>query len=60
MDDIHIWQDMNKWEPEIKHLPFVTFDKDGNYELWEDSDWFQELTDKDKSKYVKWISVKTK
>jgi len=50
------WIKQSDREPTIKDLPFVTFDgKD--YELWEDSDWFSELTDDDKAEYPEFMPL---
>jgi hypothetical protein len=52
-----VWISM-RTDPEIKDLPFIT--KQGkNYELWEDSDWFEELSDKERLDWDGWVSLKT-
>lgn len=33
--------------PEFKDLPFITKGAGGEFELWEDTDWFDELTEKE-------------
>ena len=43
--------------PTKKDLPFITEDFDKFYEVWEDSDYFDELTDNDRDLFVKWKPI---
>lgn len=46
-----------KAEPEIKDLPFITYGKYTGFEVWEDSDWFQELSLKEQYKREFWARL---
>lgn len=54
------WIKMADQEPEIEDLPFVTFKKELHkvYELWEDTDWHSELTEKDRLEWTHWCKVR--
>ena len=53
------WIKMSEQEPIIKDLPFIAFDGDmyNKYEVFEDSDWFEELTEKDRLEYSHWMPI---
>lgn len=44
-------------EPEINDLPFVTSDNMRLLDVWEDTDFFDELTDDDRGTFVWWMSL---
>ena len=46
-------------EPTMDDLPFVTYMKVrfDIYELWDDDDWFHELTDKDRAEWTHWMPL---
>lgn len=44
-------------EPVFKDLPFVTYNKNG-FEFWEDTDWFNELTEKDRLSWSHWARIR--
>ena len=51
------WISLKDRTPEIKDLPFVT--KEGeNFELWDDSDWFCELTEKEQLEWDYFLPLK--
>ena len=47
-------------EPTMDDLPFVTYMKISfdMYELWDDTDWFYELNDKDRAEWTHWMPLK--
>lgn len=51
------WNLMKNGQPEEKDLPFVTYDGVNHVELWDDTDWFFELTDKEKLTHLYWKRV---
>lgn len=55
------WISIKDREPEIKDLPFVTrmiLPSGGReYELWEDSDWFDELDEADRLGHDFWFPL---
>ena len=51
------WIDLKTQLPTPKDLPFITEDFDKFYEVWEDSDYFDELTDNDRDLFVKWKPI---
>jgi len=44
-------------KPEYKDLPFLTF-KEGKWDFWEDTDWFDELTEKEHMIFDYWYPLK--
>lgn len=51
------WISMKDQEPAIKDLPFLTLDG-RHLELWSDSDWFDELSEKERLAHEFWLPVK--
>jgi len=52
------WIKMSDREPTIKDLPFVTYEEiSEDIELWEDSDWFQELGEEERLQYTHWMPI---
>ncbi len=52
------WTNFINQEPTPKDLPFVCIDKIGMFsEVWDDTDWFSELTDEDKAEWVYWTKL---
>ena len=53
------WIKMSDREPMIKDLPFLTYYRTqvGPFELWEDSDWFQELGEEERLQYTHWMPI---
>ncbi len=53
-----IWIKFRNQDPEPKNLPFVWRSKKGLFsEVWDDTDWFNELTDVDKSEWEWWAEL---
>jgi len=50
------WNDFLDQEPTRKDLPFITQDTDGLYDVWDDSDWFDEILD-ERSQYTYWKHI---
>lgn len=59
------WIKQSDREPTMKDLPFITFGKKLSHfpksralqevrDIWEDSDWFQELTEVERLEWVYW------
>jgi len=51
------WISIKDRLPEIKDLPFVTIDEFDTYDIWEDSDWFDEIQENDKLSYQYWMPL---
>ena len=61
------WTKQSDQEPTEKDLPFITYqrkvfihDRDvfyNEYELWNDTDWFFELEEKDRLEWVYWMPL---
>ena len=50
------WIKQSDQEPTEKDLPFLTWDG-YDYEFWEDVDWFDELTEKERLMWTHWIPL---
>lgn len=50
------WVNIKDREPTIKDLPFVTY-LNKVWELWEDSDWFQELSENERLEHKCWLPL---
>ncbi len=50
------WINIKDQEPTIKDLPFATC-LDNKWEFWEDSDWFQELSEKERLEHEYWLPL---
>lgn len=62
MKNLPRWESM-ELEPTMKDLPFLTRKKTKfgySYDLWEDTDWFDELTDKDRLEWEDWHRLESK
>ena len=51
------WLNFKNKEPSLQDLPFVCRNNIGFSEAWEDSDWFDELTDNERAEWTHWKSV---
>ena len=55
------WIRMSERKPEIKDLPFVTYMMGyggrAYWELWEDSDWFQEIPELEQLEWTDWLKL---
>lgn len=55
------WIYLSSIEPKIEDVPFVTRDKDGLYEVWDDSDWFDEIIPEGRiTEYTSWKRIQQK
>ena len=53
-----MWISLKDKEPDIKDLPFITYNVIRyESEIWDDVDWFSELTDEDKSDWTHWLKL---
>jgi hypothetical protein len=55
------WIKQSEQEPTEDDLPFITYMSDfgaDQFELWEDSDWFQELSESERLEWEQWAPVK--
>ncbi len=53
------WNDYKENQPTWKDMPFLAKNTNTNeVEIWEDSDWFHELDDKERSDNRYWITIK--
>lgn len=57
LNNLELWYSMSEKEPAIADLPFVTFSYIYGHEFWEDSDWFQELTEKERLERTEWLTL---
>lgn len=60
--EIKTWIETAEQLPTIKDLPFVTAEKglykgQWIYELWDDTDFFDELSEDEQLEYENWISI---
>jgi len=51
------WISIKDKEPVWDDIPFITYDKYGTFDVWEDTDWFQELSEKDRLEHTHWAKI---
>lgn len=57
---LYHWTKMSERKPELEDIPFITAEKRSThtvYDFWDDTDWFDELSEKEYNEWDYWMNV---